>query len=110
MLFRSPERVGADDPALVDGDGEYSHGELLAAAGGVVEDYDLAAGDRIALDAPVREVGAAVALLAAVRAEATLVVGEAVTGDLTVTDAENEREDETTVEALTASLRGTRRA
>ena len=105
-----PERVGADDPALVDGDGEYSHGELLAAAGGVVEDYDLAAGDRIALDAPMREVGAVVALLAAARAEATLVVGEAVTGDLTVTDAENEREGETTVGALTASLRDTRRA
>jgi hypothetical protein len=107
-----PERVGADDAALVDSEGEYSHGELLAAADEVVSEYDLTAGDRIALDAPVTEVGAVVALLGAARAEATLVVGDAVTGDLTVTGAENVSEDggSTTVDSLTASLRGTRRA
>ncbi|MFW5974252.1 MAG: hypothetical protein ACOCPZ_02595 [Natrialbaceae archaeon] len=105
-----PERVDASDAALVDGEGEYSHGDLLAVADEVVGEYDLATGDRVAFDAPVTEVGAVVALPAVARAGATLSVGEA-GGDLTVTDAENGGgEGELTVAALTASLRDTRRA
>lgn len=56
-----PDSVGPDDPLLRVGNREYTHAELLAGAQSLVDDYGLAAGDRVSIAAPVTTVGAVVA-------------------------------------------------
>lgn len=111
-----PERVEADDPALIDDSGSYSHRELLVTAEELVTEYDLDAGSTVGLDGPVTEPGAVVALLAALLAEATLVLVESESEretaetDLLVTAVESEQERAERIEMLTERLRDTRRA
>lgn len=114
-----PERVEADDPALIDDSGSYSHRELLVTAAELVTEYDLGAGSKVGLDGPVTEPGAVVALLATLLAEATLVLVESESEreneetagtDLLVTAVESEQESSESLERLTERLRDTRRA
>lgn len=83
-----PPNVDPGDPLLA-GDGEsYSHEALLAAATGVLEEYDLEPGNRVAVRSSFREPGTVVAgLLAPVLAGGEVVLARGIersVGDLAV--------------------------
>ena len=63
-----------DSDADETGDATHSHGALLEAAAAAVEAFDLSAADEVVVSAPLTDPGAVVAVLAAVRAEATAVL------------------------------------
>ena len=76
-----PDPVAAEDVVL-DIDGETTtQGELLAAGESVADEYDLASGDRIALDAPLATPGAiAAGVVAPLSVGGTIVPGAAAEG------------------------------
>jgi acyl-CoA synthetase (AMP-forming)/AMP-acid ligase II len=72
-----PEEVDPESVALAVADEEFSHERLLSAAEAVVEEWDLGEGDRVAVDAPLTDVGTIVAgVLAPLFAGGTITVGE----------------------------------
>jgi len=83
-----PPAVDPDDPLLSAGGNRYSHREALEGATRVIADSDLAAGDRVAVRAPFRVPGTAIAgVLAPLLVGAEIVlVGDAgdVVGDVAV--------------------------
>lgn len=109
-----PEQVTPDDPALVDSENAYSHDNLLTAAMGLVEEFELDAESHIGFDAEVVEVGAVVPLFATLVAEATLKLQQPGTEsgdvDMLVTDGEVTGKNVVEVSTLTDRLRDTRRA
>ncbi|MFT4947747.1 MAG: hypothetical protein ACI8TL_001996 [Natronomonas sp.] len=109
-----PERVAPEDPALVDDETEYSHGDLLAVATAVVDEFDLGAESSIVLDAPVTEAGAVVPVLSTLAAEATLELHQSgdgpADGELIVGEGESEQNGVVSAAELTRRLRDTRRA
>ncbi|MFC7020033.1 MULTISPECIES: hypothetical protein [Haloarcula] len=82
--LQPPGEVGPADAALA-GDRTYTHGDLLAAAQRVVEDYGVDAGTAVALRAPVTTAGALVGgLIAPMRVGATVLLGGDEPADLAV--------------------------
>ncbi|WP_424008820.1 AMP-binding protein [Haloferax denitrificans] len=72
-----PEVVAPDDPALVAGDRELTHGDLLDAARGVVADFDLETGDTVAVRSSLSRPGTVVAgVLAPLLAGGTIRIPE----------------------------------
>lgn len=106
-----PERVAADDPALRDAEGTYSHGNLLSVATDLVDENDLDADSKVVLDAPLVDVGAITVVLATLAAEATVELrADASGGDGALVVTEETTEETVGVDDLTARLRDTRRA
>ncbi|MBO4246651.1 hypothetical protein IL252_02325 [Halomicrobium sp. IBSBa] len=81
-----PADLDPDDPVLA-ADRTYTHGELLAGADRVVDEYDLTATDEVTIAAPLTEPGTLVAgVLAPMRAGATILLGADQSGTVTVGD------------------------
>jgi acyl-coenzyme A synthetase/AMP-(fatty) acid ligase len=71
-----PTDVDPGDAALATADAEYSHADLLAAAGAVVDDYGFGPGDAVGTDAPLSAPRGLVAgVVAPLLAGATAVLG-----------------------------------
>ena len=112
-----PEPVEPDDPAIVIGENVLTHAELLSAATDFVESYELTAGDRVVLDAPLDESGSILAVLGTIAVGATLVIPEAdsatdsdYAGKVVVTTADRSADRFVTVETLSERLHDIRRA
>ncbi|WP_299263183.1 hypothetical protein [Halorientalis sp.] len=72
-----PDRVAADQPALVTADRSYTHADLLTAAERVVDERDLTDGDAVAVRAPLARPGTLVAgVLAPLRTGAPILLAD----------------------------------
>lgn len=92
--LQPPGEFGPADPVLA-ADETYTHGDLLAASRRVVAEYDLTAGDRVSLKAPVTEPGTLVAgLLAPMRVGSTVLLGDGETGTIAIAETDGEVPEE----------------
>ena len=96
--LQPPGERAPDDPALRDGEGTYTHGEVLAASERVVEAYDIDDETTVAFRAPATSVGAVVAgLLAPMRAGATVRFGDDTASDVAVAGVDVDVPEKTVV-------------
>ncbi|WP_290818604.1 hypothetical protein [Halovivax sp.] len=72
-----PLSIDSGTPLLVDSEGAVTHGEAMAAAGAVAEEYGIDAGTRVAVRAPLSDLRTVIAgILAPLAADGVIVLGD----------------------------------
>jgi hypothetical protein len=94
-----PDAVEPTDTALATADEQFSHGELLDACEGVVEDWDLDETDEVAIRAPLSDPGTVVAgVLAPIRVGATVLLDRDQAGSVAVAAVDENAPEETVID------------
>jgi len=93
-----PDVVRPDQSVLAAGGEAFTHERLLAASERVVAEYDIEAGDEVAIRAPLTDPGTVAAgVLAPARAGATVLLDRAQTGTIAVADGDDSAPEPTSV-------------